>query len=99
MIVSKFSQLSGKVKAVLIAAIIYGASMQVDGIKNLVTPYLANHPKLTSAFAVFIFCIGLLHNPMAYSVIAGALNIQKIDDTTAKVSGKISVAAPVDSSK
>lgn len=83
-----FTKLTKSAKALLVAAVVAAGGMQIDTVKDKVTPYLANHPKLTSAFGAFVFVVGLLHNPVVYNAVAGVLDIHQTSPTEAEVTIK-----------
>lgn len=54
----------------LLAAIVAGAlSMQVDQVKDAVTPYIANHPKLASIAGAVFSLVTLLQNPTVQHIL------------------------------
>jgi hypothetical protein len=55
-------------KWLLGAIVSFATLMQIDAVKNLVTPLVAHHPKVSSIIAALIAIGTLLHNPTVQQV-------------------------------
>ena len=82
---NNFKKLQPHVKVLLISAITYALSMNVDAIKNWVTPNLSQHPKLVSSIGSVLFVIALLQKPAVTEAIESILHINQKSPTEAVV--------------
>lgn len=80
MIVTRWSQLSPRTKAIIITAVAATTASQVDAVKNAVLPKLVGHPHIYSIAYGLLFIAGLLVKPEVRELLGIKQEEKKVTD-------------------